>query len=144
MKLFSFQTYHQVHGLHSRLDGDAVGMHCKGNRFMIRICREQANLLTFYNYFLSSKEKKEVGPHIPSAMDYTNFSNLEFFGYLQTSKEIVNGKRGFERMIKNEYEHYTQFCGTCVGASENQNFSNTQKELLLWHWKWGISMHCIQ
>ena len=57
---------------------------------------------------------------------------------------MVNGKRGFESMIKNKYEHYTQLCGPCVGASENQNFSNAQKELLLWHWKWGISMHRIQ
>ena len=36
-------------------------------------------------------------------------------------------------MIKNKYEHYTQFCGPCVGSSENQNLSNAQSNLLLWH-----------
>ena len=57
---------------------------------------------------------------------------------------MVNGKHGFDIMIKNKYEHYTQLCGPCVGASENQNLSNAHKELLLWHWKWGIIMHRIQ
>ena len=77
-------------------------------------------------------------------MEYSNLSNIDFFGYIQTSTEMVNGKRGFEITIKNEYEHYTKFCGPCVGASENKNLSNAQKELLLWNCKWGISMYRIQ
>ena len=110
---------------------------------MITICCEQANLTIVYNYFVSLKDKKEVGPHIRSKMDYFNLSNIDFFGDLQTSTEMVNGKHGFESMIKNEHEHYTQLCGPCVGENENQNVSNDQKELLLWHWKWGIIVHCI-
>ena len=66
-------------------------------------------------------------------MAYSNLSNIDFFGDIQTSTEMVNGKRGFEIMIKKKYEHYTQFCGPCVGVSENNNFSNAQKELLLCH-----------
>ena len=31
-----------------------------------------------------------------------------------------------------------------VASEENQNLSGAQKELLLWHWKLGISMHHIQ
>ena len=77
-------------------------------------------------------------------MAYSNFSNIEFFGDLQSSTEMVNGKRGFESMIKNEHEHYIQLCDTCFGESENKNVFNAQKELLLWHWKWGIGMHRIQ
>ncbi len=41
-------------------------------------------------------------------------------------------------------EHYLHFCGLCIGASENENLSTPQKELLKWHWKLGISMYCIQ
>ena len=52
-------------------------------------------------------------------MAYSNFSNLDFFVYLQTSIEMVNGKCGFDSMIKNKHEHYTQFCGTCTDESEN-------------------------
>jgi hypothetical protein len=37
-----------------------------------------------------------------------------------------------------------RFCGLCIGASENENLSAPQKELLKWHWKLGISMYCIQ
>ena len=66
-------------------------------------------------------------------MAYSNFSNIDFFGDLQNSTEMVNVKRGFESMIKKEYEHYTQFYGPCVGASENQNLYNAQKKLFLWH-----------
>ena len=144
VQLFSPQTYHQIHGGHSSLNGDAVEMHYKGNRVVIPIRRGQENLLIVYNSFVSSKEKNEFGPHIQSAMEYYNLSNIDFFGYIQTSTEMVNGKRGFEITIKNEYEHYTKFCGPCVGASENKNLSNAQKELLLWNCKWGISMYRIQ
>ena len=144
MQLFSPQTYHQMHEGHSSLNGDAVEMYCKVNRAVIPISPDKANLPIFYNSFVSSKEKKEVGPHIRSAMAYSNLSNLEFFGDIQTSTEMVNVKCGLDIIIKNEYEHYTLFCGPCVHASENKNLSNSQKEILLWHWKWVISMHRIQ
>ena len=60
-------------------------------------------------------------------MAYSNLSNIDFFGDIQTLTEMVNGKRDFESMIKNEHEHYTQLCGPYVGESENQNLSNAQK-----------------
>ena len=106
------------------MNGDAVDMHCEGNRVVIPIRRKQANLPIFYNSFASSKEKKEVGPHTRYAMDNYNLSNLDFFGDLKTSTDMINAKRGFESMIKNKHKHYTQFCGPCVGKSENQKFSN--------------------
>ena len=67
---------------------------------------------------------------------------LEFFGYLQTSNDMINGKNDYDLIVKNEF--YTQFCGPCVETVENKNLSNAQKELLLCHWRWGISMHQIQ
>ena len=67
------------------MNGDAVDMYCKGNIVVIPIRWEKSNLPIVYNSFVSSKYKKEVGPHIRSAMAYSNFSNLDFFGYLQTS-----------------------------------------------------------
>ena len=47
-------------------------------------------------------------------------------------------------MVKNEFEHYTKFCGPCVVTAENENLFNSQKEFMLWNWRWVISMHCIQ
>ena len=52
-------------------------------------------------------------------MSCTNLSTLNLFGDLQTSKDRISGKNGFENMIKNEYEHYTQLCGPYVGSSDN-------------------------
>ena len=57
---------------------------------------------------------------------------------------MISGKNGFGNITKNEYEHYTQLCVPCVGSSDNQNLSNSQKDIFLWHWRWGISMHRIQ
>ena len=142
VQLFSPQTYHQTHGGNSYLGGDCVEMNLKDNRIVIPICCELANLPIVYNSFVSAKEKKEIGPRIWSAMAYSNLTMLEFFGYLQTLNDMINDKNGYESMVKNEF--YTQFCGPCVGTVENENLSNAQKELLLWHWRWGISIHCIQ
>jgi hypothetical protein len=36
------------------------------------------------------------------------------------------------------------FYGPCIGASENENLSAPQKELLKWHLKLGISMYHVQ
>ena len=91
-----------MHGGHSSRNVDTVEMYCKGNRVVIPIRHEEANLPIFYSFFVSSKEKKEVVPHIRSAMAYYNLSNLDLFGDLQTSTEMVNVKLGFESMIKNE------------------------------------------
>ena len=55
---------------------------------------------------------------------------------------MINGKNDYESIVNNE--SYTQFCGPCVETVEIKNLSNAQKELLLWHWRWGISMHHIQ
>ena len=77
-------------------------------------------------------------------MAYSNLPSLDFFGDLQISSELIKGKIGYEDMVKTEFEHYNQLCGPCVGTPENEKLSNAQKEILLWHWRWGISMHCIQ
>ena len=119
MQLFSTQTYHQMHGGHSSLNVDDVEIHCKGNRVVIPIRCKKANPPIAYKPFVSSKERKDVSQHILSTKDYSNLSNIDFLGDLQTSTETVNVKCGFESIIKNKSKHYTQFCGPCVGASEN-------------------------
>ena len=36
-------------------------------------------------------------------------------------------------MLTNEFENFSQFCGPCVGSTENQNVTDPQKGLLLCH-----------
>ena len=54
-------------------------------------------------------------------MAYSNLTMLDLFGDLQTSNDMINGKNGYESMVNNEFEHYTQFCGPCVGTAEKKN-----------------------
>ena len=77
-------------------------------------------------------------------MAYSNLSKIDFFGDLKTSNDMVNIKVGLEDMIHNEHDHYAQLWGLCVGSNENENIYGAQKELLLCHWKWGVSMSQIQ
>ena len=85
-----------MHAEHSQLSGNYVEMNCKGNIMVIPIRREQAKLKIVYNYFVSTQEKKEVGPHIWSVMAYFNLYTLDLFGDLQTSKGIISGKNGLK------------------------------------------------
>ena len=102
VRLFSPQTYHQMHGAHSYVSGDAVEMTCKGNWIVIPISRDQSNFPIIFNSFVSTQEMKKSGQHIQSAMAYSNLSKLDFFGDLKTSNDMVNSKVGFEDMIHNE------------------------------------------
>ncbi len=45
-----------------------------------------------------------------------------------------------------EFGHYAGSGYACsnISSETNQNLSSAQKELLLWHWKLGISMERIQ
>ena len=85
-----------MNGARYRMSGNYVDMYCKGNIILIRIWRDQANLPIFYNSFVSTQEKKEIGPHILSAMAYSNLFTLDFFGDLQIPKDMISGINGFE------------------------------------------------
>ena len=87
VRLFSPQMYHQTHGGYSRINGDSVEMNMKNNNIFIPIRREQAILPIVFDYYVTTKQKNEVGPHIRSAMAYSNLLSLDLFGYLQISSE---------------------------------------------------------
>ena len=67
---------------------------------------------------------------------------IHWFGdpRIATQISVTDG----EVMLTDEFEHFSQFYGPCVRSSENKNVTDTQKELLLWTWKLGIIMYCIQ
>ena len=56
-----------------------------------------------FDSYVITKHKNEVGPHIRSAMAYSNLSLLYLFGDLQISSELIKGKSGYEDMVKNEF-----------------------------------------
>jgi hypothetical protein len=85
------------------------------------------------------------GPKLMSALARTELECLDFFGGLATKQVRRYSPVAKEvAMVDDEYEHYSKFCGPCVGHQDNDNLSGPQKELLLWHWRTGISMFRLQ
>ena len=57
VRLFSPQTYHQMHGSYSSINGDCVEMNLKNNKTVILIRREQANLQIVFDSYITTKQK---------------------------------------------------------------------------------------
>jgi hypothetical protein len=138
--LFSPQTYHQRYGGSGVIDGDGVLIKLpKQIDYSIRhdihipVDKYGSNLPMVFNVAPTAKEKKEISHHFRSSLAFLRRS-LGFCG-----KWSVD-------MDEFEYEFGTikQMLGACVSSEDNCNLTNGQKELLLWHWKLGISMGRVQ
>ena len=135
IRLFSPQTYHQLYGGSSTIDGDKVVMKLQQQPGLalrhdveITIDKTNTNLPMIYDVACSDTEKKEIGHHFRSAytLGFTEKWNVEIedFDY--------------------EFGTMAQMLCPCVGSDANENLSRGQKELLLNHWKLGINMQRVQ
>ena len=138
IRLFSPQSYHQRWGGHSTLDGEFVVMHLAKQvdaplRHDIKIPIEVkgSNLPMIYNVACSDKQREEIGPHFRSAL---TAHTLNFYSPWKLVEDDVEF----------EFNHLKAVMGSCVTDVTNQNLTRGQKELLLWHWKLGISMQRVQ
>ena len=140
IRLFSPQTYHQLYGGSSHLDGESVLMKLMKQPHLhirhdieIPIDKNGSNLPMVHGVTLSSREKREVGPHFRSAIRRMDLA----CGF---------GGRWTVPVDEFEWEFGTiaQAMMPCVSVKQNQNLSQGQKELLLWHWKLGTGMQRIQ
>ena len=107
----------------------------KNHNIVIHINIQEANLPIIYNYYFNSVQNKCHGPLLRSVMEFIGLDYLDLFGDLITEGEV---------MLTDRFEHFSQFCGPCVGSSKNQKVTDTQKGLLLWNWNLGISMYSIK
>ena len=117
----------------------------KGDLWDIRINidRDGGNVPMVYDCAVTAKEMKVIGPQIRSALNHVE-QKVDFLGgfaekyYAQWSIKTVD----------REFDHFAGVCQPCamptVASADNLNLTSAQKELLLWHWKLGISMHRIQ
>jgi hypothetical protein len=87
VRLFSPQTYHQLHGSHSEVYGDRVEMILPDHRIIIPIDRNGANLPIVKDCSVSTREKELYGPKLMSALARTGLECLDFFGGIAT-KEV--------------------------------------------------------
>ena len=139
IRLFSPQAYHQRWGGSSTIDGDEVVMHLPKqldynltHKISIEIEKKGSNLPMIYRAACTDAQRKEIGPHFRSALA-THMLNF------YSPWKVV------EDEIEYEFDHFRAFMAhPCVSDDRNANLSSGQKELLLWHWKLGISMHRIQ
>ena len=86
-----------------------------------------------FNVACSKEEHSRIGPKIQSTMIQ---HSLNFYCKFSTSVDDFTC----------EFDHHAKMlCNNkFVSDHSNTNLTNAQKELLLWHWKWGISMERIQ
>ena len=140
IRLFSPQTYHQLYGGSSVIDGDRVIMHLQQQaEYKIRhdieipIDKPNSNLPIIHNVFCSDMEREKIGHHFRSAIKSWD----RYLGFRQKWRV---GVEEFDY----EFEAAAQMICPCVGTDANTNLTRAQKELLLWHWRLGISMHRVQ
>ncbi len=85
--------------------------------------------------FVSDKIKKKLALKFRSALIATGiYAALDYFANVSVHRAVSTSSR-MQRI-------FSSF--PCVGGLENKNLSMPQKELLLWHWKLGIGMQCVQ
>ena len=140
VRLFSPQIYHQLHGGHSVVCGDAVemvfGKH-GGSTVTIPIDRNGTNLPVIRDSFVSQKIKQQHAFKFRSALNATGlYAALDYFANMSTK---VGGQLSTSSRLQGLFSSYP-----CVGGLANENLSQAQRELLLWHWRLGIGMQRIQ
>jgi len=142
VRLFSPQVYHQLHGGHSVVRGDAVTMLVRNNSrppitVTIPIDKDCTNLPVVHNSFVSQKAKRQHASKFRSALNATGiYAALDYFANVSTK---IGGHLSTLSRLQGLF-----FSFPCVGGLANENLSNAQKELLLWHWRLGVGMQHIQ
>jgi hypothetical protein len=132
--LFSPQTYHQTHSGYSKVNGQSIQMKLCTSTISIDIIWDQSNLPVVHDPYVSEKAKCGIGPLMWSGLCQTRLSTLKIFEQIDSVGSSI--------VTQSEQSFFP--CFLCVSDSENKNWSSSQRELLLWHWKLGINMYWVQ
>ena len=84
VRLFSPQTYHQMHGGHSMARAHQVEMKLSNHRIIIPVNLGGTNLPAVYNSFVTEQQKKDIGHQMRSSFAYSRLTKLDFFGDLDS------------------------------------------------------------
>ena len=133
VRLFSPQTYHQMHGGYSEVHSDCIRMLLKTSKIEIRIMREEHNLPIVFDSFVSGKAKKALASNMRSGLCHTRLNALDFFH----DNDLGNLGRSPRNSVLDS-EHLSNFCGACVGALRMKIFllhrRTSQMALEVRHW----------
>ena len=134
IRLFSPQSYHQMHGQHSTVSGNQIVMHLKDHNVVIPIDSGPSNLPMVWNSSVSAEEKREIGLNFISRLEFCGLSGVDSMFQFPSSQSMLN-------VVHESFDDvWDNIICPCVGTEDNANLSGPQKELLTWHWKLGISM----
>ncbi len=105
----------------------------------IQIVRKKHNLPVVFDSVVPMSAKQALATTMCSGLCHSLLNALNFFHKNNLGDLCIS-----PHFWHHKSEHYSHFCGPCVGAPANKNLSGPQKELLEWHWKLGIGMYCIR
>ena len=98
VRLFSPQTYHQMHGGHSVVHRNPVIIHFPFHSIPIPVDLGGTNLSVVHNLFVTEHQKRVVGPKMLSSFAYSILSNLDIFGDLNTIQSLWDMDISSEQM----------------------------------------------
>lgn len=153
LRLMSPQSYHQTYKGYSQLDGSEytffLAEAANGpERHEIRIpIHDKSNLPMIFDVSTTGKEKADAKPFFVNAIRmHIHFSGA-FFGTWRTTYDYRDEGEEDEyefRPLMHKGGKTKLNCLTCLSDESNPNLSTGQKELLLWHYRLGISTKHVQ
>jgi len=112
VRLFSPQTYHQMHGGYSEVHSDWVRMLLKTSTIEIHNVREEYTLPVVFNSFVSGKAKIALASNMRSGLCHTRLNALDFFH----DNDLGNLGQSPQNSVLDS-EHFSEFlwclCGSC-------------------------------
>ncbi len=79
VRLFSPQTYHQIHCCYSEVYSDCIKMHLNTFEIQVQIMREKHNLPVVFDSYVSPKVKTMLASSMRSSLCHTHLNALDFF-----------------------------------------------------------------
>jgi hypothetical protein len=153
LRLMSPQSYHQTYKGFSQLDGSEytffLAPAANGpERHEIRIpINDKTNLPMIFDVSTTGKEKSDAKPFfVNSIRMHQHFSGM-FFGTWRCSYDYRDEGEEDEyefRPLMHLSGKTKMSCLGCLSDDSNPNLSTGQKELLLWHYRLGISTKHVQ
>ena len=125
IRLFSPQTYHQMHDYSSTIIGNQVVMHLKEHNIVIPIDTGPSNLPMVWNPSVSVKEQREIGLTFVSKLGMCDLPGMSSVFPAASPHSMT------DRSESDSWEAcWKDFICPCVGTDENTNLLGPQKELL--------------
>jgi hypothetical protein len=121
IRLFSPQTYHQMHGGYSTVSADEVKMHLKGHTIVVPIDKGESNLPMVFTSAVTNQEKQDIGVHFTSKLALSGLRQLDAFDGLLSKQCQLNEE------LDAEFNTYSQLCVRVWALMKMRIFQDRRK-----------------